>query len=87
MHFHSVPSPGLRGPAKRVARGVHASALALSPLPRARSSRRRVRGRGILYLFDLAFLAAALQGHFFLVDGHGVWVGLFAAARSLEIQC
>jgi hypothetical protein len=58
-----------------------------SPLLRTRSSRRQVRGRGILDLFDLAFLAAALQGHFFFVDGHSIGVGLLAAAGALEIRC
>jgi hypothetical protein len=32
---------------------------------------------------NFAVLAAALQGHFFFVDGHGVRVGLFAAAGAL----
>lgn len=49
----------------------------------ALSSRRRIRRRGVLDLFDLAFLAAALQGHFFFVDGHGVCVGFSAAAGAL----
>jgi len=53
---------------------------------RAGRSRRRGHRRGLLDLFDLAFLAAALQGHFFLVDGHGVGVGFVAAAGALNIH-
>jgi hypothetical protein len=51
---------------------------------RAGRSRRRGHRRGLLDLFDLAFLTAALQGHFFLVDGHGVGVGFVAAAGALK---
>lgn len=56
------------------------------PAPRAGASRRRVHLRGILDLFDLAFLAAALQGHFFLVDGHGVGVRLLTGALEMNIS-
>lgn len=50
-------------------------------------SRRQIGGRGVLDFFDLAFLAATLQGHFFFVDGHGIGVRLFAAAGALVMKC
>jgi hypothetical protein len=89
VHLHSLFYVGrafvvrLRGPVEYVTLVVQGRLSSLEM--RACSCRRRVRGRGILNLLDLAFLAAALQGDFFLVDGHGVWVGLFAAAGALEI--
>jgi hypothetical protein len=42
--------------------------------------------RGALDLLDLALLAAALQGDFFFVDSHGVWVGFLAAAGTLGTE-
>ena len=64
----------------RVVLGVR-TRLSLRPS----SSRRRIHRRGILDLFDFALLAAALQGDFFLVDGHCVGVGFLAAARTLGL--
>jgi hypothetical protein len=63
-----------------------ARAIASLGLVSAPGFSRRSRRRGILgpvSFVNFAVLAATLQGHFFFVDGHGVGVGLLAAAGAL----